>query len=271
MMLKYIKVIVILVITYMVVAPFLYQSESEFEISDGHIKDKKIETPKEKAVHNVLLPDFASIKDPKAKKRAFFNYLKPAIDKENAKLIRIRNQLLSLQKTYLVSQEISSSKQAWLNDLSKIYSVGKKLTTAEQLNILLSRVDAIPRELVLVQAANESAWGSSRFARIGLNFFGMWCFQKGCGIVPNGRDSGLTHEVAAFKSVDEMVNRYFLNINTNSAYSLFRTIRLQLRENNIELKADILATGLLPYSERGMDYIVEINTMLRHNWEYIKA
>ena len=41
-----------------------------------------------------------------------------------------------------------------------------------------------------MQAANESAWGTSRFARIGLNFFGQWCYSKGCGMVPKRRNTG---------------------------------------------------------------------------------
>jgi len=122
--------------------------------------------------------------------------------------------------------------------------------------------------LVLVQAANESAWGTSRFARIGLNFFGIWCYKKGCGMVPKGRDKGLKHEVAAFDSVEQAVSHYLLNINTNAAYVVFRTIRAQLHQQNQPLSAQILATGLLPYSQRGTDYVLEISDMIRHNQVY---
>ncbi|MFM9673737.1 glucosaminidase domain-containing protein, partial [Streptomyces galilaeus] len=81
----------------------------------------------------------------------------------------------------------------------------------------LRRVDIIPKELALMQAANESAWGTSRFARIGLNFFGQWCYSQGCGMIPNRRNSGAAHEVAAFKSVRDAVSSYFKNINTHAA------------------------------------------------------
>ncbi|WP_371379053.1 glucosaminidase domain-containing protein [Thalassotalea aquiviva] len=253
---------------YMLVAPFLYQSESEIRASKGTIKSK---AQQGLAKHNVDLPDFGAIKDPNEKKSRFFNFIKPAIEAQNARILTFRAQLIKIQQLLDDGKALSAPQQLALTQLADTYSVSPSLDKQQQVRQLLTRVDAIPTELVLVQAANESAWGSSRFARLGLNFFGMWCFKKGCGLVPQGRESGLNHEVAAFKSVDQMVARYFLNINTHNAYALFRQIRVDLRENNIELQADILATGLLPYSERGMDYIVEINTMLRHNARFIKT
>jgi len=38
---------------------------------------------------------------------------------------------------------------------------------------LLRRVDIIPPPLLISQAANESAWGTSRFAKLGNNLFGQ--------------------------------------------------------------------------------------------------
>ena len=73
------------------------------------------------------------------------------------------------------------------------------------INELILRVDVIPVSLALAQAANESAWGTSRFALEGNNVFGQWCYKKGCGIVPAERRSGATHEVKSFTSVERSV------------------------------------------------------------------
>jgi Bax protein len=86
--------------------------------------------------------------------------------------------------------------------------------------------------------------------------------------VPNGRNSGAKHEVAAFESVDAAVAGYFNNINKHNAYHMLRTIRAELRAKNHPLDAEILATGLLPYSERGADYVRDITNMLRQNQAY---
>ena len=119
-----------------------------------------------------------------------------------------------------------------------------------------------------MQAANESAWGTSRFARIGLNFFGQWCYKKGCGMVPRRRNSEAEHEVAAFKSVRAAVSSYFKNINTHNAYKELRTIREDLRAQQKPILATKLTYGLMSYSERGEAYIEELNTMINQNRAY---
>ncbi|MBL4900544.1 MAG: glucosaminidase, partial [Colwellia sp.] len=47
------------------------------------------------------------------------------------------------------------------------------------------------------------------------------------------------------------------------------TIRFELRSQDQPLNSEILATGLLPYSERGADYVIDITKMLRHNKQYL--
>lgn len=88
-------------------------------------------------------------------------------------------------------------------------------------------------------------------------------------MVPNSRNDGANHEVKAFSNLDGAVKHYLHNINTNGAYAMFRTIRQQLREQEQPLIPEILATGLLPYSERGTDYVLELTQMLRHNQQYL--
>jgi len=228
------------------------------------VKAKIVERP----LHDVNIPDFGSIRDVKTKKREFFQYIYPAIEEENRNLLKIKAKVSSMIETLFLEENLSDEQQVLLNRLIKKYKVSKKYSLLQQINELFLRIDVVPIELVLVQAANESAWGTSRFAKIGLNFFGMWCYKKGCGMVPGGRDVGAKHEVAAFNSLEHGVKRYLHNINTNNAYTVFRTIRGQLRAQEQPLSPEILATGLLRYSIRGIDYVLEITEMIRHNQVY---
>ncbi|MEW6995717.1 glucosaminidase domain-containing protein [Colwelliaceae bacterium MEBiC 14330] len=227
-------------------------------------KVKVIEQP----LHKVVLPNFADIYDIPTKKRQFFDFIRPAIVAKNKQLASDRAEIETWHEKISLGIGLTAQEQVALEAYVKAYRVNKQGSTLQQLNDLLTRVDIIPTELVLVQAANESAWGTSRFARLGLNFFGIWCYQSGCGIVPSGRKSGAKHEVAAFDSVDDAVAGYFNNINKHNAYHVFRTIRAELRAQNQPLDAEILASGLLPYSERGSDYVLDIKNMLRHNQAY---
>ena len=87
-----------------------------------------------------------------------------------------------------------------LDKLAKKYRI-EKLTSKEDLLLV---IDILPPSLMLAQAANESNWGRSRFAEDFNNYFGIWCFKKGCGVVPNKRDKNASHEVASFKIAQGM-------------------------------------------------------------------
>jgi Bax protein len=126
-------------------------------------------------------------------------------------------------------------------------------------------VDTIPASLVLAQAANESAWGTSRFARQGKNVFGIWCFRDGCGKVPNARAPGKRHEVASFDSVQDGVSYYLLLLNTHPAYAQLRSLRDEKRRVDEKPTGATLAEGLLRYSERGGAYVRELQAMIRVN------
>ncbi|WP_448212969.1 glucosaminidase domain-containing protein [Colwellia sp. MEBiC06753] len=241
-----------------------------YYIGEQEPTDEVVAKPKEKPLHNVDLPDFDQILDVEQKKRAFFSFIRPSVEKQNSAILAERKFILSLLADVNDGLTVSAEQQAKLAKLVKKYRVSDKKTLNEQLVELEVKVDKIPAPLVLVQAANESAWGTSRFARIGLNFFGIWCYRPGCGMVPRSRDEAADHEVQAFQSVDDAVTRYLHNINTNAAYGVFRTIRKQLRDQEQPLVPEVLATGLLPYSERGSDYVVEISDMLRHNKRFFE-
>jgi Bax protein len=245
-------------------------SVKEKSDANGQSANKKPAKPKiiEKPLHDVILPNFAEISDISTKKQQFFDFIRPAIVKHNQQLLSARESLEYFLEQITLEIGLTDEEALTLQTLVKKYRVSKQASSLQQIDELLSRVDIIPVSLVLVQAANESAWGTSRFARIGLNFFGIWCYQPKCGMVPSGRNVGAKHEVAAFSSIDDAVSGYFNNINTHNAYYIFRTIRAQLRAHNQPLSPSILATGLLPYSERGADYVVDITDMLRHNQSY---
>lgn len=263
-------IIIGLVFIFALIKPLLEQEKFKKVIVTEEEVTKEEPTPfVELPLHNVDLPKFSNILDVKEKKRQFFNFLRPAVIAENKRILALRAQLQGIINKQTEQIQLTTAEHKQIASLAIKYKIKKSLSEFDKTSALLNRVDIVPSALVLVQAANESAWGTSRFARIGLNFFGIWCYKKGCGMIPKGRDAGLRHEVAAFDSVEHSVKHYLHNINTNHAYHVFREIRAQLHQQNLPLTADILATGLLPYSERGTDYIVEITEMIRHNKRYL--
>jgi Bax protein len=215
------------------------------------------------------VPDFEQYKDVVEKKKAFFDYLLPFIERENARLLHIRQQIIEVQQK-LQQQELTVEEYAFIYSLYDEFKLDYPDVDAEGFRLLLSRVDAIPVDLVLIQAAKESGWGSSRFALEAYNFFGQWCFKAGCGVVPQKRSAGKYHEVAIFPHVAAAINSYFYNLNTFYVYEDLRQLRAKHRAEG-EVAGHHLVTGLIRYSERGQDYVKEIHTMLKANTKHIDS
>ena len=118
---------------------------------------------------------------------------------------------------------------------------------------------------MLIQAAKESGWGTSRFAVFGNNLFGQRCYSEACGIEPAGVGPNADFNIATFGSVDDAIASYVRNLNTHPQYDGFRRLRQQLRREGKELNGLVLADGLLDYSERGEAYVDEIKAMIAQN------
>jgi Bax protein len=116
----------------------------------------------------------------------------------------------------------------------------------------------VPISIILAQGAIESSWGSSRFTREGNSIFGMWTWKKK-GIVPLRRDEGKTHKVKIYDSVLDSVRAYHLTLNRLDTYEEFRQYRKYTDDPLI------MAEGLLPYSERGQEYVNEIKKVIIFN------
>ena len=202
-------------------------------------------------------PDFAAIENIQERKAAFFAYLRPLAERVNADVLKDRARLLAI--------EAEGSDVGWWDRRTLKRLAGEYGVESSDLTALLDRVDAVPVSLVLAQAANESSWGRSRFAREGNAFFGQWCFTPGCGMVPQGRPAGQSYEVRSFKSVSASVKAYVHNLNTGDAYQGLRDIRAKQRAKLKEPKGVVLAEGLTSYSTRGAEYVSEIQSMIRFN------
>ncbi|PMJ99657.1 glucosaminidase domain-containing protein [Vibrio sp. 10N.261.55.A7] len=218
-------------------------------------------------------PDFSAITDVQEKKTTFFEYLKPGVARENERIIKERGRVELIQSRFNTG-ELTDEDQSYAERLANLYhiEVSAEGINSKWIDDMLRRVDVLPEALVLTQAAKESGWGTSRFATEANNYFGQWCYSAGCGVIPQQRQEGMTHEVAKFSSVQESIHRYFMNVNRNRAYQELRDIRHELHVNNQDLlnneAAIELANGLIRYSERGQPYVDEIQNMIRFNQSF---
>ena len=201
-------------------------------------------------LNSLKAPEFDKIEDVHEMKKTFFNYLLPEINKKN-------NEIQLLRKR-VIEKDLS------IEELTKLYKK-YRIDEGSEIGALLEKIDIIPPSLVLSQAALESNWGRSRFAKFYHNYFGLWCFKKGCGVIPKKRDKGDTHEVAKFSSPEKAVDYYFLSINRNKSYGVLRKIRQNKRSKGQSITGLSLSEGLTNYAEIGYEYVDRIRRVITSN------
>ncbi|GAL36642.1 putative Bax protein [Vibrio maritimus] len=83
-------------------------------------------------------PDIASITDTNQKKQTFFDYLRPGVAIENARIEKERRRLLSIKQA-LDEQSLTSEQQATAKRLGKLYSLEPSEVNYEWVNAMLER------------------------------------------------------------------------------------------------------------------------------------
>ena len=203
--------------------------------------------------------DLPEVRETTKRKALFFKSVLPLILHVNEGLLVDRSRLLTIEEAVRNGRKLTAVDRLWLAMMSDRYGVSR-----DNIPALLQRVDVIPPSMALAQAAAESGWGGSRFAREGNALFGQWTFATG-NLVPEDRDDGKGHMIKRFSSLVDSVGAYARNLNTNRAYREFRTLRSKLRKKGKALDGRVLVGALHRYSERGVDYINEIRSLISFN------
>ncbi|HET7570008.1 MAG TPA: glucosaminidase domain-containing protein [Gammaproteobacteria bacterium] len=197
---------------------------------------------------------------PKVKKRVFFQALLPIVLAENARIARQR----AFIKAQLAAGGAGSGSAA-LQRLATHYGISGDLDDPRVQKRLLQRVNVVPAALVLAQAAKESGWGTSRFAREGNNLFGVWTWDAEAGLAPRGAPDDANHYVRIFPDIRASVRGYLYNIDVGHAYLRLRKMRALLRKHGDKPTALQLAEALENYSARGARYVDAVQKLIRRN------
>ena len=209
--------------------------------------------------------EFYLTKDLKTKKEKFIYLILPAVVQENEKIRADRQKLLKIKNSLLLNKTLNKKDQKFIMLLAQKY----KTSTHNEHKIdiiqnLLKKVDEIPNSIVLAQAANESGWGTSRFAKEFNALFGEYTFDTENGVVPEFRDEGEKYLIKYFSSINESVGSYFKNLNTHSAYKNFRDARENVRKSNKELRPIDLIKHLKLYA-KDQNYTKTIKSIIKTN------
>ena len=211
---------------------------------------------KVKPIYLTKLPkDLNTLGDTKTKRELFIKIVLPLILHENEKIIDDRKRLFKI----LGKNFNSPGEKVWLNRRFKEYKIEDK-----DLAELKMRMDIIPVSIAVAQAANESGWGTSRFALEGNALFGQWTWSKK-GISPKNKDPDQSHKILQFQILKASVRAYKNNLNTHNAYKEFREVRAKLRQSGTTITGLALIKYLKRYASIGEKYTELIEGIMVQN------
>ena len=211
---------------------------------------------KVKPIYLTKLPkDLNSLGSTNKKRDLFIKIILPLVLHENEKITVDRNKLFKI----LGKNFNTAGERVWLKRRFKEYKVKD-----QDLTKLKMRMDIIPVSLALAQAANESGWGTSRFALEGNALFGQWTWSKK-GLSPENKDPDKTHKVLQFQILKASVKAYKNNLNTHNAYREFRQARALLRQENKKIDGLLLTKHLKNYASIGDKYVTILESIIVKN------
>jgi len=211
---------------------------------------------KVKPIYLTKLPkDLSNLKSVKKKRELFIQIVLPLILHENQKIKEDREKLFKiLSKNFNTVGE-----RVWLKRRFKEYKVEDR-----DLSKLKMRMDIIPVSIALAQAANESGWGTSRFALEGNALFGQWTWSKK-GISPKNKDPDKSHKILQFQVLKASVRAYKNNLNTHNAYKEFREERAKIRQDDSIIDGLKLTKYLKNYAGIGDKYVKILDDIIEKN------
>ena len=211
---------------------------------------------KVKPIYLMKLPkDLKTLGDTKMKRELFIKIVLPLILDENQKIMDDRKKLFKI----LAKNFNTVGEKVWLKRRFREYKIED-----QDLSKLKIRMDIIPVSIALAQAANESGWGTSRFALEGNALFGQWTWSKK-GISPANKDPDKTHKILQFQILKASVRAYKNNINTHRAYKEFREVRAQLRQDDKQIVGLDLTKYLKNYAAIGEKYVSILENIIERN------
>ena len=191
-----------------------------------------------------------------AQKESFLDMMLPLIAAANAEIDARRAAIMSAAD---VRDRLTLEKWARLYKIKTL-----DLNDAELRDRLLRRADRVPVPIALAQAALESGWGTSRFAKEGNALFGQWAWKKDAGMYPREALND-RFVVRSFTNLFNSVRAYIHNLNTHANYTDFRAERAVSRDFAAPIRTDRLLNHLHGYAEIGQTYVEKLRELIVRN------
>jgi Bax protein len=211
------------------------------------------------------LPNDLGKYDTARKKKLFISILLPIILRGNEIVIEEQISMKTAFSENNIEKIEYYSKRYKVKNWKKINFYN--MSFAQMIKIkeeLLKKINQIPVSMMLAQAAIESGWGSSRFAKEGNALFGEWTWKNNSGLKPRGNVNA-KFAVKSFINISASVNSYILNLNSHPAYKRMRNFRFLIIKSGKSLSGVETANYLDKYAAIGFEYVIKVTSMIKNN------
>ena len=172
---------------------------------------------------------------------------------------KVNEELDIFYMNEIKAMDLQEPEFTYTNDIQFVRAMHKCINF---INFTLPKDQRVPYEMIIGQAALESAWGQSRFAKEGNNLFGIRTWSKDSPhLLPQGVTKWPGWGVKVFASKCDSVDYYISLLNNHKAYKEFRKLRQRMLDNNQMLDALELIKKLDKFSTT-KDYDVRVARMI---------
>ena len=166
---------------------------------------------------------------------------------ENDYLVKVKNM------------ELVEPSMEYTNDVQFVRALHRCI---DYINFTLPHSKRVPFEMIIGQAALESGWGSSRFAKEAKNLFGIRTFSKETPhLLPIGIKNWPGGGVRIFPSKCASVIEYVRLLNEHNAYEDFRKLRETTQDPILLIKTLDKFSTTADYDKRVIRIIKKIRKL----------
>ena len=166
------------------------------------------------------------------------------------------------ENDYLVKvkqMELVEPSMEYTNDIQFVRALHRCI---DYINFTLPHSKRVPFEMIIGQAALESGWGSSRFAKEAKNLFGIRTFSKETPhLLPIGIEKWPGWGVRIFPSKCASVIEYVRLLNEHNAYEDFRKLRESTQDPLLLIKTLDKFSTTKDYDKRVIRIIKKIRKL----------
>jgi uncharacterized FlgJ-related protein len=172
---------------------------------------------------------------------------------------KVNSELDKYYVNKIKEMDLQEPEFTYINDIQFVRSMHKCI---DYINFTTPKHLRVPYEMILGQAALESGWGTSRFAKEANNLFGIKTWNKNTPhLFPQGIDKWPGWGVRVFASKCDSVKEYIRLLNEHPAYEEFRKLRLKTNDPIKLIKTLDKYSTTTDYDKRVIRVIKEIRKL----------